>query len=176
MKRIQGIILSLSALVLSSPLCFSQTPGEPASRAEGSESRQEQRLRDRINEWWTARQYRGMTKMYNLYESKYRQQVSVEDFRVQSAMRDRFDIVSAKILTIEYEAPTRASVVLEYVTQMPQLGEPVPAKIQEAWIFEDGDWYKVFREPMVPQPPPGFVTGMEQAPVASAPTPGMGKP
>ena len=97
--------------------------------------------------------------MYALYEGAYRRRVSIEDFRAQSTVRDRFDILSHEIQEVVFEDPRRASVMVKYVTVLPQVGGPLESRMLETWVREGDRWFKAYLAP-----PPLFPPGARPSP------------
>jgi hypothetical protein len=119
-------------------------------------SEDEQSLRLRVAQWWTARQERDHQVMYQLFEPGYRDKTPFAKFLQENAVRSRFDITSHEIVKVESREKDRVIVFVEIGTAFPQFGGPHKTTIEEPWVRVDAVWYKVHEpyKPPFPHKPP----------------------
>jgi hypothetical protein len=144
MKRLFTRILWCTALVLAVTACGRDpTPEE-----------QEQALRTRVAQWWTARQQRDHDTMYQLYDPAYRGRVDRAGFLKESLIRTRFDILSYEVQEVRLETPARARVRLSFTFLFPRAGGALPGRVEETWLMTEGKWFKEHQPitPPFPQP------------------------
>ena len=110
---------------------------------------QERALRQRVAQWWTARQQRDHDAMYQVYEPGYRERADRAAFLKESLVRTRFDILTYEIQEIVRETPTRAKVKITLTFLHPPAGGPLPGRVEEIWILTEGKWFKNY-QPITP--------------------------
>lgn len=123
------------------------------SRTPTSEE-EKQALRQRVTQWWAARQTRDHDTMYRLYDPAYRARTDQKRFLQENLVRTRFDILSHEIQEIERETPTRARVKVAFSFLYPPAGGKMAGRVEEIWILVEGSWFKEYQPitPPVPQP------------------------
>lgn len=146
-------LLCLSALLAVGIAACGTRETRPASPAGQPVTRDEAALRERVMEWWAAREERIQRTMLELYEPSYRERVGLMEFSIEGTTRDRFDLVDARIREITFEGPERASVQVDFKILTPQFGEPIPSGVRENWVKVKGQWYKVHVKPSRPPMP-----------------------
>jgi hypothetical protein len=116
----------------------------------------EESLRSRVSQWWTARQERDHQAMYQLFEPGYRDATPFAKFLQESAVRSRYDITSHTVVRIEARENDRVVVFLEIGTAFPQFGGPHKTTIEEPWVRVEAVWFKVHQpyKPPFPDKPP----------------------
>jgi len=116
----------------------------------------EESLRSRIAQWWTARQERDHQAMYQLFDPGYRDTTTFAKFLQESTVRSRYDITSHAVVKIEAREKDRAVVFVEIGTVFPKFGGPHKVTVEEPWVRIDDVWYKVhepFKPPFPDKPP-----------------------
>lgn len=109
----------------------------------------EQRLRARIDELWTAFVAEDYPKVYSLHDPFFRFRVPERTYLSQTGMM-KYHAHEVKELTIQ---GNRASVRTEVEFSVPEMKfrdktfsrERAPEIFEEVWVFVDGDWYREFR-------------------------------
>lgn len=122
-----------------------------ATQAAARESRDET-LEARVAKYWTLRQAKDLSGMYELYSSEYRAKVSRAEF-LKLTRLVRFDIVSFRIVSADAHGD-RASVNVAIRVVVPILsGREVESAAVADWILEaDGRWYKLDEPLALPFP------------------------
>ena len=109
-------------------------------------------LEARVNRYWTLRQAKDLSSLYEMYSNEYRSKVSRADF-LKLTRLTRFDIVSFQVEPTR-PVDARADVSISLRIQAPVLsGAEVESRSTEAWIREsDGVWYKLDEPLILPFP------------------------
>lgn len=115
---------------------------------------QEQALRQRVVQWWAARQLRDHDTMYRMYEPAYRARADRNQFLKENLVRTRFEILSHELQEIERETATRAKVKIAFSFLYPPAGGTLAGRVEEIWILTEGNWFKEYQpiKPPFPQP------------------------
>lgn len=122
---------------------------------DATPERNEEAVRKRAAQWWTARQQRDHDVMYQLYEPTYRSRVDKAQFLRESLVRTRFDILTHEIREVRWETPTRAKVEILFTFLHPPAGGALPGRVEETWVFRDGNWFKEHQPIQPPFPRTG---------------------
>jgi len=111
-------------------------------------------LRERVEQWWTARKNGDHRMMYELYSPQFRAQRPYESFVPESVARARIALDGFDLVAFEAAGPERALAKLKLHLVAP-MGR-VTTDVEEDWIVSDGRWYKFYKPAMTPRPPAGM--------------------
>lgn len=111
-------------------------------------------LRERVEQWWTARKDGDHRSMYELYSPQFRAQRPYDSFVSESVARARIPLDGFELIAFEAAGPERALAKLKLHLVVP-MGR-VTTDVEEDWIVSDGRWYKFYRPAMTPRPPAGM--------------------
>jgi hypothetical protein len=108
-------------------------------------------LESRTRTWWSARQAGDVRVMYELFEPSLRAGMSLSDFEVHASRMRRIAIENPRIESISpVPNSNRAIVKLVAQTRLPKSGRPVDIDIDDQWVREDGQWWRVYAPPRTP--------------------------
>ncbi len=111
-------------------------------------------LRERVEQWWTARANGDHRTMYELYSPQFRFQRPYESFVAESVARARIPLDGFEIIAFQADGSDRALAKLKLHLVVP-MGR-VTTDVEEDWIVSDGRWYKFYKPAMTPRPPTGM--------------------
>ena len=111
-------------------------------------------LRERVEQWWTARKHGDHRMMYELYSPQFRAQRPYESFVSESVARARIPLEGFDLVAFEAAGPERALAKLKLHLVVP-MGR-VTTDVEEDWMVSDGRWYKFYKPAVAPRPPAGM--------------------
>lgn len=125
----------------------------------------EAELRARVSAYWRLRVAKDLTGMYPFYSAEYRRRVTRQAFVAQTRLV-RFQLTDAGVADTAIDG-SRATVGITFKFMQPTLGQdPIEQHVQEVWVRERNQWFKLDEPVVLPFP----------VPAAPAPTPAAGKP
>jgi hypothetical protein len=108
-------------------------------------------LESRTRLWWSARQAGDVRRMYELFEPSLRARMSLSEFEVHAPRLRRIPIEDPRIESVSLIPDSnRAVVKLVAQTRLPRSGRPVEIDINDPWVLEDGQWWRVYVPPRTP--------------------------
>ena len=147
-----GLVVGLTLGLSDLPVATAHTV--PLVPTESKQSSDNAQLRERVEQWWTARKNGDHRKMYELYSPQLREQRPYETFVAESVARARIPLSGFDLVTFEAAGPDRALATLKLHLVVP--AGKVTTDVEEDWIIADGQWFKVYKPPVIPSPPPGM--------------------
>ncbi len=144
-----ALALLLTAILAASPGCTTGAaknlpPPAPMTRTH---------LTARVQEFWTAWQEHDLHRVFLLYAPSYRRKTSEPAFYEVTRGMLGIHPQEYEIQAVEMSEGGRAATVrIDSFAILPPLGR-VPSRLEQRWVYEEGDWYRVM-EPFSPPPPP----------------------
>jgi hypothetical protein len=122
-----------------------------AGAAEPAVASDDSALEKRARAWWTVRQAKDAKAMYELLEPAYRNSTTFDVFLVQVPRLTRIPLEDVRFESITRvpDAP-RAKVTFAAKSKLPRAGETVDIKFEDQWVFEQGEWWRVYVPPVLP--------------------------
>jgi hypothetical protein len=108
-------------------------------------------LEARARAWWSARQAADERGMYELFEPSFRAGTSFDAFRVHTRRLTRIPLEDLRIKSIT-PAPDSRRAVVRFVakSKLARSGEVVDVNFEDQWVFEQGEWWRVYVSPKGP--------------------------
>lgn len=157
------ILVGLEAAVLVVGMgCASRTSSK---QAPPPSPMTKERLAIRVAEFWTAWQEHDLHRVFLLYSPSYRRKTTEPAFYEVTRGMLGINPQEYEIKAVEMSDGGRsAKVSIDSFAIIPPVGR-VLSKLEQKWVYEEGDWYRVmdpFSSP--PSPPPGAVAQPSASP------------
>lgn len=108
-------------------------------------------LENRVKAWWSARQAGDVAQMYEMFEPSFRAGTKLSEFGVHATRMRHIPIENPRIVSISRTPdPNRAVVSLVGQTMLPRTGALVDIDINDQWVLQDGQWWRVYVPPRLP--------------------------
>ena len=133
---------------------WAATDANVTTRGQGDSLSDSAQLRERVEQWWTARKNGDHRKMYELYSPEFRVQRPYESFVPESVARARIPLDGFELISFEPAGPERALAKLKLHLVVP-MGR-ITTDVEEDWLVSDGRWYKFYKPATTPRPPAGM--------------------
>ncbi len=150
-----GFAIDFSPLLpATAQTILAPTLARTAATNDSRPSTDDARLRERVEQWWTARKNGDHRKMYELYSPQFRAQRPYESFVSESVARSRIPLDGFELVAFGAPGPDQALAKLKLHLLIP--AGSVTTDVEEDWIMSDGQWFKLYKPAVVPRPPPGM--------------------
>ena len=143
-----ALALLLAALFAVSSGCTTGAAKNPGPHGPMTKTR----LIDRVQEFWTAWQEHDLHRVFLLYAPSYRRKTGEPAFYEVTRGMLGIHPQEYEIREVEMSESGRAATVrIDSFAILPPLGR-VPSRLEQKWVYEEGDWYRVM-EAFSPPPP-----------------------
>ena len=152
-RQRHAFALVLAAMVAASNGCTTGVAQNPGSHAPMTRTR----LIARVKEFWTAWQEHDLHRVYLLYAPSYRRKTNEPAFYEVARGMLGIHPQEYEIQGVEMSEGGRAATVrIDSFAVLPPLGR-VPSRLEQKWVYEERDWYRVMEpySPPLPAPPAG---------------------